>query len=102
MSTYSDRPPADPAKLLALWGDWEAGDELPGQAMANLKKGGLADVLVAGVEATHDESTAALLSTWEEWERGRAVPKDVLERLAGGGIKQLLESTVAAQQEAFG
>ena len=102
MSTYADRPPADPAKLLALWGDWEAGDEMPGQAVANLKKGGLPDVLTASVEATHDEVTAALLTTWDEWERGRTGPREVLDRLAEGGLKALLESTVAAQQEAFG
>ncbi|MEZ5179323.1 MAG: hypothetical protein R2746_13875 [Acidimicrobiales bacterium] len=40
-----DRPPADPAKLLATWMDWEAGVLTPGRVMADLKTGGLRDVL---------------------------------------------------------
>ena len=40
-----ERPPADPAKLLALWNDWETGEETPGRVMANLKTAGMADLL---------------------------------------------------------
>lgn len=40
-----DRPPADPAKLLATWMDWEAGVLTPGRVMADLKTGGLREVL---------------------------------------------------------
>ena len=40
-----DRPPADPAKLLASWMDWAAGVLTPGRVMADLKTGGLRDVL---------------------------------------------------------
>jgi len=40
-----DRPPADPAKLLASWMDWENGVLTPGRVMADLKTGGLRDVL---------------------------------------------------------
>jgi hypothetical protein len=40
-----DRPPTDPAKLLAQWMEWERGEATPGRVMANLKTGGLRDVL---------------------------------------------------------
>lgn len=40
-----DRPPADPAKLLASWMDWENGVLTPGRVMADLKTAGLRDVL---------------------------------------------------------
>jgi hypothetical protein len=72
-----DRPPPEPAKLLEVWMEWERGDVPPGRAMANLKTGGLRDLLEAlvaaappAVEATPpiggaDESTG--LSTTETW-----------------------------------
>ena len=41
----ADRPPADPAKLLAWWMEWERGETTPGRVMANLKTGGLRDIL---------------------------------------------------------
>ena len=40
-----ERPPADPAKLLAKWMEWEKGDVAPGRLLADLKIGGLRDVL---------------------------------------------------------
>ena len=40
-----DRPPADPAKLLAHWMEWERGDTPPGRVMSNLKIGGLRELL---------------------------------------------------------
>lgn len=40
-----DRPPADPAKLLASWMEWEKGETSPGRVMADLKTGGLREVL---------------------------------------------------------
>ncbi len=39
------RPPADPAKLLAAWMEWERGEATPGRVMANLKTGGLRALL---------------------------------------------------------
>lgn len=39
------RPAPDPAKLLAQWMEWERGDATPGRVMANLKTGGLRDLL---------------------------------------------------------
>jgi hypothetical protein len=49
-----DRPPADPVKLLAQWMEWERGEATPGRVMANLKTGGLRELLeqLAGVEAS--------------------------------------------------
>ncbi len=42
-----DRPPPDPAKLLEQWMEWERGETTPGRVMANLKTGGLRDLLEA-------------------------------------------------------
>jgi hypothetical protein len=40
-----ERPPPDPKKLLAWWMEWERGETPPGRVMANLKTGGLRDLL---------------------------------------------------------
>lgn len=38
-------PAPDPIKLLASWMEWERGDVTPGRVMANLKTGGLRELL---------------------------------------------------------
>jgi len=38
-------PPADPAKLLAQWMEWERGETPPGRVLSNLKTGGLRELL---------------------------------------------------------
>ena len=48
----SDRPLPDPSKLLAWWMEWEKGETPPGRVMANLKTGGLRDLLEELVAAT--------------------------------------------------
>ncbi len=40
-----DRPPADASKLLAHWMEWERGETPPGRVIANLKTGGLRELL---------------------------------------------------------
>ena len=40
-----ERPPTDPVKLLAQWMEWERGEATPGRVMANLKTGGLRELL---------------------------------------------------------
>jgi hypothetical protein len=45
LGRVDDRPPIDPAKLLAFWMEWEKGETPPGQVMANLKTGGLKELL---------------------------------------------------------
>ena len=40
-----ERAPIDPAKLLAFWMEWERGETPPGQVLANLKTGGLKELL---------------------------------------------------------
>ena len=42
-----DRPPPEPAKLLAAWMEWEKGEASPGRVLTNLKTAGLRDVLDA-------------------------------------------------------
>jgi hypothetical protein len=44
-----DRPPPDPARLLAYWMEWERGETPPGRTMSNLKTHGLRDLLEAWV-----------------------------------------------------
>jgi len=40
-----EKVPIDPAKLLASWMEWEQGETPPGQVMANLKTGGMKELL---------------------------------------------------------
>ena len=58
-SVPADRPAPDPSKLLDQWMEWEHGDESPGQALANLKKGGLREVLEALVAPTGEAAETA-------------------------------------------
>lgn len=46
-----DKPVPDPEKLLAHWEEWERGDETPGRVLANLKTGGMPELLRSLVEA---------------------------------------------------
>lgn len=46
-----ERPPADPVKLLSSWMEWEKGESTPGRVMADLKTGGLRDLLEHLAEA---------------------------------------------------
>lgn len=50
-----DVPPPDPAKLLALWSEWERGEVAPGKLLSNLKTAGLPDLLEALVAAVEDQ-----------------------------------------------
>lgn len=40
-----ETPPPDPHKLLDQWMAWEKGEVTPGRAMADLKTGGLRQIL---------------------------------------------------------
>lgn len=40
-----ERPPPDPAKLLAAWMEWERGDTPPGRVLSNLKTAGMRELL---------------------------------------------------------
>ena len=40
-----EKPPTDPQKLLEHWMEWEKGEQTPGRVLANLKTGGLREVL---------------------------------------------------------
>ena len=51
-----ERPVSDPAKLLAYWDEWERGETAPGRVMANLKTGGLPDLLRQLVEASSKQA----------------------------------------------
>ncbi len=46
-----DRLPPDPEKLLAAWMEWEDGETPPGRVLANLKTGGMKELLQAIVAA---------------------------------------------------
>jgi hypothetical protein len=50
-----DIPPPDPQKLLASWMEWERGETPPGRVMANLKTGGLRELLEALAQAKADK-----------------------------------------------
>ncbi len=53
-----DRPPADSSKLLAHWMEWERGETPPGRVIANLKTGGLRELL-EHLAAQHEETGTA-------------------------------------------
>jgi hypothetical protein len=53
-----DRPPPDPEKLLSQWMEWEKGETPPGRVIANLKTGGLRDLLEALVAAKEQAAQA--------------------------------------------
>ena len=40
-----ETPPPDPAALLAIWMEWERGETTPGKALADLKRGGMRQLL---------------------------------------------------------
>ena len=95
-----ERPPADPAKLLAGWSEWETGETPPGRVISNLKTGGLRDVLdhvgtEAGV-APEGVQPAEALEAWMEWEGGQTPPGPVVERLHAAGIGALLAHLASA------
>jgi hypothetical protein len=50
-----DRPPPDPQKLLAQWMEWEKGETPPGRVLANLKIGGLRELLEGLAAASSPE-----------------------------------------------
>lgn len=54
MSSFEDRPPPDPEKLLAFWMEWERGDTPPGRVISNLKTAGLRELLEATIEARRE------------------------------------------------
>lgn len=50
----ADIPPPDPEKLLTMWMQWEKGEITPGRVMADLKKGGLRELLESTVQALQE------------------------------------------------
>ena len=60
-SPMSDRPPPNPAKLLEQWMEWERGETTPGRVMANLKTGGLPELLSEMVVEGTDSDGAPVL-----------------------------------------
>jgi hypothetical protein len=51
-------PEPDPSKLLQAWMEWERGEVTPGRVMANLKTGGMRQLL-EGLAAQRQASSAA-------------------------------------------
>ncbi len=91
-----DRPPADPVKLLGAWTEWETDEVTAGRAVANLKTGGVRDVIehVAGAPgalAPEGTDMTAALASWMEWETGTLPPEPLLETLRDDGLRTLLE-----------
>lgn len=98
-----ERPPADPAKLLSSWTEWETGETLPGRVVSDLKTGGLRDLLehvsvdaVPSDEAVEGFVPADALEAWMEWETGQTPPAPVMERLAAAGVRSLLATMARA------
>jgi hypothetical protein len=62
-----ERPPADPAKLLEAWMEWERGEATPGRVMATLKTGGLRDILEELAAAGEGATAGAGEPSPEAW-----------------------------------
>jgi hypothetical protein len=63
-----DRPPPNPAKLLDIWMEWERGEATPGRVLADLKIGGLRDILEQLASTPEDhEPEAAEEPSAEAW-----------------------------------
>lgn len=56
LAAMPDRALPDPVKLLAQWMEWERGETSPGRVLANLKMGGLRDVLEQLATAKEQDS----------------------------------------------
>ncbi len=88
-----ERPPPQPAKLLNIWEAWRRGESLPGRTMADLKLGGLRELL----EADPDESTSqVLLASWMKWEKAQVGPGEVLAEMEAAGVDQALTRLATA------
>lgn len=61
-----DRPPADPAKLLEAWMEWERGETPPGRVMSTLKTGGLRELL-EGLAAGSGSTAPGEAPSAEAW-----------------------------------
>ncbi len=51
LPAVTERAPAEPAKLLEHWMEWETGQTPPGRVISNLKTAGLRELLEVLVEA---------------------------------------------------
>jgi hypothetical protein len=51
-----DRPPPEPAKLLAYWTEWEKGETPPGRVLSNLKMSGMKELLESLVAVPDEPS----------------------------------------------
>jgi hypothetical protein len=63
-----DRPPPNPAKLLDTWMEWERGEATPGRVMADLKTGGMRDILeelAAAVQADPQPTDEPAPESWK-------------------------------------
>jgi hypothetical protein len=52
----TERPAPDPVALLEDWMQWERGEVEPGRLIANLKKGGMRELLEAVASAKAESS----------------------------------------------
>lgn len=96
-----ERPPADPAKLLASFEAWESEESTAGRVVSDLKTGGLRDIvehLAADPDASAPEGTDVtdMLAVWMEWETGNRPPLPLLETLRDDGVRPLLEGLAQA------
>jgi hypothetical protein len=86
-SSMADRPPPDPARLLAALDAYLAGDFTAGATMQSLKRGGLNELLAEAVDPAAD----AVRAVWADWEKGRAKPGDTLAALEAAGLREVLQ-----------
>jgi hypothetical protein len=79
-------PEPDPSKLLQAWMEWERGEVTPGRVMANLKTGGMRELLeglVAQREGRPAQGAEGLEAGQREAGQREAGEREAGEREAG-------------------
>ncbi|HEX7168823.1 MAG TPA: hypothetical protein VF230_17735 [Acidimicrobiales bacterium] len=106
-TSFADRPPPDPERLLAALDERVVGETPPGNVTQALKRAGLdeflAETLTALQQAGADTAEVVrVLEAWNRWERGVQPPGPALDELDEAGLRPFLERARDAQREAFG
>lgn len=89
-----EQPPVDPAGIVAAWGKWSDGEEMPGRTMADLKIAGLPVALE--VMAGDNDLAASVLESWVTWEKAKATPQIALDAMTDAGVGTIIEAFAAA------
>jgi hypothetical protein len=103
-------PAPDPNKLLQSWMEWERGEVTPGRVMANLKTGGLRELLEgivaggsSGVDRPADQADAGKVRVAQDPTGGAATgPARAVETGGDGGAGGQAAASSVPPSDALG